>query len=93
MHPLWPHKFSWPMVDGADSFYNQLVGINSSGYSAPDADVDESRLGKFIPVIKYAYCSNHAYTQTHALTHAYTYTHTHSHTQPFSIQWTAQTLL
>ena len=29
-NPLWQHALSFPMVEGADSFYNQLAGINST---------------------------------------------------------------
>ena len=29
-NPLWQHALSFPAVEGADSFYNQLAGINSS---------------------------------------------------------------
>ena len=27
---LWQHALSFPVVEGADSFYNQLAGINST---------------------------------------------------------------
>lgn len=33
-HPLWQYPLSFPMVPGADTFYNQLAGINST-YAPP----------------------------------------------------------
>ena len=29
-NPLWQHALSFPVIEGADSFYNQLAGINST---------------------------------------------------------------
>ena len=49
-HPLWQFPLSFPMVEGADVFYNQLVGINST-YSPPsDEKGNGGWSGKNLPI-------------------------------------------
>ena len=50
-NPLWRHALSFPMVEGADSFYNQLAGINSS-YTPEDKQGTDIGTRKDISVMK-----------------------------------------
>lgn len=78
-NPLWQHALSFPAVEGADLFYNQLAGINSS-YTPGD------KQGTDIGTRK----DHHATVWYTAYTHMYTHhTHTRTHTHVTLYSWSS----
>ena len=78
---LWQHALSFPVVEGADSFYNQLAGINST-YTPEDKQGTD--IGKRKDIM---HVTHTEHTLTHSHTHTLTHTHTHTHTYTNTCNW------